>query len=66
MGLTVSAPLQSTEKKSTRAGFGAGLLELGHNNPNVVALTADLAGSLQMNAFIDAYPDSILVNLYVN
>jgi len=57
MGLTVSAPLQSTEKKSTRAGFGAGLLELGHNNPNVVALTADLAGSLQMNAFIDAYPD---------
>lgn len=57
MGLTVSAPLQSTEKKSTRAGFGAGLLELGHNNPNVVALTADLAGSLQMNAFIDAYPN---------
>jgi transketolase len=43
--------------KDTRSGFGAGLSELGANNPNVVALCADLTGSLKMNAFADAYPD---------
>ena len=41
------------EKKDTRSGFGAGLTELGRNNPNVVALCADLIGSLKMNQFID-------------
>src|SRR4249920_4058394 len=40
-----------TEKKDTRSGFGAGLLELGKTNPNVVALCADLTGSLKMDAF---------------
>ena len=40
-----------TEKKDTRSGFGAGLHELGRNNPNVVALCADLTGSLKMDAF---------------
>lgn len=45
------------EKKDTRSGFGAGLSELGETNPNVVALCADLTGSLKMNAFADAYPD---------
>ena len=40
-----------TEKKDTRSGFGAGLLELGRKNPNVVALCADLTGSLKMDAF---------------
>lgn len=43
--------------KDTRSGFGEGLLELGKNNPNVVALCADLTGSLKMNAFEDAFPE---------
>ncbi len=38
--------------KDTRSGFGAGLLELGDKNPNVVALCADLIGSFKMGAFI--------------
>ncbi len=46
-----------TEKKDTRSGFGAGLAELGRTNPNVVALCADLIGSLKMNEFIDENPD---------
>lgn len=41
----------TTEKKDTRSGFGAGLSELGKKNPNVVALCADLTGSLKMDAF---------------
>jgi transketolase len=43
--------------KDTRSGFGEGLLELGKKNPNVVALCADLTGSLKMNAFQDAFPE---------
>ncbi len=46
-----------TEKKDTRSGFGAGLAELGRTNPNVVALCADLIGSLKMNQFIDENPE---------
>lgn len=46
-----------TEKKDTRSGFGAGLLELGRSNPNVVALCADLTGSLKMDAFEKEFPD---------
>ncbi len=49
--------LTSTGKKDTRSGFGQGLLELGQQNPEVVALCADLTGSLKMNAFEDAFPD---------
>ena len=45
-----------TEKKDTRSGFGAGLAELGRTNKNVVALCADLIGSLKMNQFIDENP----------
>ena len=41
----------------TRSGFGEGLLEAGRRNPNVVALCADLIGSLKMDAFIKAFPD---------
>lgn len=44
-------------KKDTRSGFGAGLLEAGQADANVLALTADLKGSLKMEAFADAYPD---------
>jgi len=46
-----------TEKKDTRSGFGAGLLELGKSNENVVALCADLTGSLKMDAFEKEFPD---------
>ncbi len=45
-----------TEKKDTRSGFGAGLHELGKQNPNVVALCADLTGSLKMDAFKKEFP----------
>lgn len=44
-------------KKDTRSGFGEGLAELGKTNANVVALCADLTGSLKMNAFEDANPE---------
>jgi transketolase len=47
----------SPEKKDTRSGFGQGLLELGASHPDVVALCADLTGSLKMNAFEKAYPE---------
>lgn len=46
-----------TDQNDTRSGFGAGLLELGKNNPNVVALCADLTGSLKMDAFEKAFPE---------
>ena len=46
-----------TGKKDTRSGFGAGLAELGRTNPKVVALCADLIGSLKMNEFINENPD---------
>lgn len=46
-----------TEKKDTRSGFGAGLHELGKSNPNVVALCADLTGSLKMDAFKKDFPE---------
>src|SRR6218665_3618744 len=46
-----------TEKKDTRSGFGAGLHEAGKRNENVVALCADLVGSLKMDAFIKDFPE---------
>ncbi len=46
-----------TEKKATRDGFGEGLLEAGKRNPEVVALCADLIGSLKMQHFIKEFPD---------
>ena len=46
-----------TENRDTRSGFGAGLQELGQENENVVALCADLTGSLKMNAFEKENPD---------
>ncbi|WP_281979277.1 transketolase family protein [Tenacibaculum mesophilum] len=46
-----------TEKKDTRSGFGDGLTELGQKNPNVVALCADLTGSLKMNEFAKNHPE---------
>ncbi|MDX1543607.1 MAG: transketolase family protein [Christiangramia sp.] len=46
-----------TGKIDTRSGFGDGLTELGRSNPNVVALCADLIGSLKMQDFIDENPE---------
>jgi transketolase len=46
-----------TEKKDTRSGFGVGLHELGKQNENVVALCADLTGSLKMDAFKKDFPE---------
>ncbi len=46
-----------TGKKDTRSGFGAGLAELGRTNPKVVALTADLKGSLKMDEFAAEHPE---------
>jgi len=47
----------NTGSKDTRSGFGAGLTELGRTNPNVVALCADLIGSLKMQDFIAENPE---------
>jgi transketolase len=47
-------------KKDTRSGFGAGLYELGKTNPNVVALCADLVGSLKMEEFIAHCPERFI------
>ena len=49
-----------TGKKDTRSGFGAGLLEAGKANPRVVALTADLKGSLKMDAFAAEFPERFI------
>ena len=47
-------------KVDTRSGFGAGLVEAGKKNPNVVAMTADLKGSLKMDAFAAEFPDRFI------
>jgi transketolase len=49
-----------TEKKDTRSGFGAGLSQLGKENENVVALCADLTGSLKMDAFAKDHPERFI------
>ena len=48
---------ENTGSKDTRSGFGEGLHELGKENENVVALCADLTGSLKMNAFANDFPE---------
>jgi len=52
--------IQPTGKKDTRSGFGDGIAELGRSNPDVVALTADLAGSLKLQQFIKEFPDRFI------
>lgn len=49
-----------TESKDTRSGFGAGLLEAGRRNSNVVALCADLVASLKMQDFINEFPERFI------
>src|SRR3978361_2354502 len=46
-----------TGQKDARSGFGDGIVEVARKNPNIVALTADLAGSLKLNQFIKEFPD---------
>ena len=47
-------------KKDTRSGFGDGLVIAGRENPNVLALTADLKGSLKMDAFTAEFPERFI------
>jgi transketolase len=49
--------IQVTGQKDTRSGFGDGIVEAGRKNPNVVALTADLAGSMKLQQFIKEFPE---------
>lgn len=49
--------IQQLDKKDTRSGFGEGIVEAARKNPNVVALTADLAGSLKLGQFMKEFPD---------
>lgn len=49
-----------TGKKDTRSGFGAGLYEIGKEDSRVVALTADLKGSLKMDKFADEFPERFI------
>jgi transketolase len=46
-----------TGQKDTRSGFGDGIVEAGRSNPNIVALTADLLGSMKLNQFIKEFPE---------
>ncbi len=48
------------DKKDTRSGFGEGLFEVGKRNENIVALCADLTGSLKMDKFAKTFPDRFL------
>ena len=50
----------STGNKDTRSGFGDGLLEAGKKNENVIAMCADLTGSLKMDAFKNEFPDRFI------
>ena len=49
--------IQVTGNKDTRSGFGDGILEAGRKNDNVIALTADLLGSMKLNAFVKEFPE---------
>jgi transketolase len=51
---------KSSEKKATRNGFGDGLMDVAKRNPNIVALCADLAGSLKMDAFEKEFPSRFI------
>ena len=52
--------IQLVNEKETREGFGEGIYELGKSNPNVVVLTADLAGSLKLKPFIKEFPERFI------
>ena len=52
--------IQSTGKKDTRSGFGDGIVEAARKNKNIVALTADLAGSMKLQQFIKEFPERFI------
>ena len=52
--------IQPTGNKDTRSGFGDGIVEAARNNSNIVALTADLAGSLKLGAFMKEFPERFI------
>ncbi|ATL47066.1 transketolase [Chitinophaga caeni] len=52
--------IQALNEKETRAGFGEGILEAARQNPEVVALTADLLGSMKLQAFIKEFPERFI------
>jgi len=52
--------IQVTGNKDTRSGFGDGIAEAARSNPNIVALTADLAGSLKLNQFMKEFPERFI------
>jgi transketolase len=49
--------IQVTGQKDTRSGFGDGIAEAARKNPKIVALTADLAGSMKLQTFIKEFPE---------
>lgn len=52
--------IQSTGNKDTRSGFGDGIVAAARKNSNIVALTADLAGSLKLNQFMKEFPERFI------
>src|ERR1700750_3359941 len=52
--------IQVTGQKDTRSGFGDGIAEAARKNPNIVALTADLLGSMKLNTFIKEFPERFI------
>ncbi len=52
--------IEVTGNKDTRSGFGDGILEAARENNNIIALTADLAGSLKLNGFIKEFPERFI------
>jgi transketolase len=52
--------IQVTGQKDTRSGFGDGIAEAARKNPNIVALTADLAGSMKLNQFMKEFPERFI------
>lgn len=57
MNIQVAEPV---EMKKTREGFGRGLVEIGHENPNIVVLVGDLADSTMTSFFRDEFPDRFI------
>src|ERR1700748_2145562 len=49
--------IQVTGNKDTRSGFGDGIVEAARKNPEIVALSADLLGSMKLNQFIKEFPE---------
>jgi transketolase len=52
--------IQITGNKDTRSGFGDGIVEAARKNENIIALTADLLGSMKLNAFVKEFPERFI------